>query len=124
MTFKSSLLALSAALSAVLAVAAAPALAQDATAGGADFKQRCQTCHTGQPNSIGPSLAGVVGRKAASTSFNYSAALKTSGLTWTRATLDTFLTSPAKAVPGTRMLVATPDPKQRANLIAYLATLK
>lgn len=112
------------AVAALLCTAAAPALAQDAAAGGADFKQRCQTCHSGQPNAIAPNLAGVAGRKAASTSFNYSAALKASGLTWSPATLDKFLASPARTVPGTRMLVSTPDAKQRANLIAYLETLK
>jgi cytochrome c len=112
------------ALTAGLLAAAAPAMAQDAGAGGADFKQRCQTCHTGQPNAIGPSLKGVVGRKAASTAFGYSEALKSSGLTWTPASLDKFLASPAKTVPGTRMLVPTADAKRRADLIAYLATLK
>jgi cytochrome c len=104
---------------------APPALAQNAAAGGADFKQRCQTCHASQGGGIGPNLAGVVGRKAgAAAGFNYSAALKGSGLAWTPATLDTFLASPAKAVPGTRMLVPTPDAKRRADLIAYLATVK
>jgi cytochrome c len=112
------------AFSAALVATAGPALAQNAAAGGSDFKARCQTCHTGQPNSIGPALAGVVGRKAASGAFNYSSALKASGLTWNKGALDAFLASPAKAVPGTRMLVSTPDPKKRSDLIAYLATLK
>ncbi len=120
MMFKPCLLA----ISAVFLATAAPALAQDAAAGGADFNQRCRTCHTGEPKGIAPNLAGVVGRKAASTTFNYSPALVASGLTWTPGTLDKFLTSPAKTVPGTRMLVSTPDAKQRANLITYLATLK
>jgi cytochrome c len=112
---------------AILALAAGPALAQDAAAGAAVFKQRCDTCHSappGQPHGIGPNLAGVVGRKAGATSFNYSQALKTSGLVWDKATLDRFLSGPGKAVPGTRMLVSVPDPKQRADLIAYLGGLK
>jgi cytochrome c len=111
----------------ILAAAAAPAMAQDAAAGAALFKQRCSTCHSvtpGQTSSLAPNLAGVVGRKAASTTFSYSAALKASGLTWDPATLDKFLTSPMKLVPGTRMLIPVSDPKQRADLIAYLATLK
>ena len=111
----------------VLAAAAGPALAQDAAAGGAFFKQRCQTCHTvtpGQAPSLAPNLFGVVGRKAASTPFGYSTALKASGLTWDKATLDIFLTSPMKMVPGARMLIPVSDPKQRADLIAYLASLK
>jgi cytochrome c len=105
-------------LSVALTAATVPALAQDAATGGADFRQRCQTCHSGQAISIGPNLAGVVGRKAASTNFNYSPALKASGLTWSDATLNQFLASPSKMVPGTRMLVSTPDPTQPANLIA------
>jgi cytochrome c len=107
--------------------ATAPAMAQDAAAGGVTFKQRCQACHTvtsGQPATIAPNLAGVAGRKAGSTAFNYSAALKSSGLTWNKATLDTFLAGPGKLVPGTRMLVAIPDPKQRADVVAYLGSLK
>lgn len=115
------------ALSLLFLAAAAPAVAQDAAAGAAFFKQRCQTCHTvtpGQAPGLAPNLFGVVGRKAASTTFNYSTALKASGLTWDTATLDKFLTSPMKLVPGTRMLIPVSDPKQRADLIAYLASLK
>jgi cytochrome c len=114
-----------AALALCAAIAGAtPVWAQDAAAGRDDFEGRCQTCHTGEANAPAPSLAGVVGRKAASTSFDYSPALKASSLTWTPATLDTFLAAPMKTVPGTRMLVSTPGAQQRANLIAYLATLK
>jgi len=115
------------ALAAVLLSAAAPAMAQDAAAGGLIFKQRCQTCHTvtpGHPSTTAPSLVGVVGRKAGSTAFNYSTALKAASLTWDKATLDQFLTAPYKLVPGTRMLVAISDPKQRADVVAYLASLK
>lgn len=115
------------ALTALLLSAAAPAMAQDASAGGLIFKQRCQTCHTitpGQPSLLAPSLIGVVGRKAGATAFNYSSALKGSGLTWDKATLDKFLTGPSKLVPGTRMLVMVPDAKQRGDLVAYLASLK
>lgn len=113
-------------LAAMLA-AGAPAMAQDAAAGGLIVKQRCQTCHSvtpGQPSTMAPSLIGVVGRKAGSTAFNYSAALKASNITWDKAMLDQFLTAPYKLVPGTRMLVAIPDSKQRADVVAYLATLK
>jgi cytochrome c len=115
------------ALAVLAAAGAAPALAQDAAAGGALYAQRCQTCHAapaGQPHGIGPNLAGVVGRKAASTAFPYSAALKASGLTWDKATLETFLTGPSRMVPGTRMLISVPDPKARADLVAYLAGLR
>ena len=115
------------ALSLLFLAAAVPAVAQDAAAGGAFFKQRCSTCHTvtpGQPPGQAPNLYGVIGRKAASTPFSYSTALKASGLTWDTASLDKFLASPMKLVPGTGMLIPITDPKQRADLIAYLASLK
>jgi cytochrome c len=103
----------------------APAMAQ-APDGGTLFKQRCQMCHVstaGQPAGIGPNLAGVVGRKAASTAYNYSDALKASGLKWDKATLDKFLSGPGVLVPGTKMPVSVSDPAQRAAIVAYLATL-
>jgi len=113
-------------LAASVLACASPAAAQDAGAGGALFKQRCMMCHTNKPGpaGMGPNLFGLVGRPAASTGFAYSPALKKSGLTWDKATLDKFLVSPGKLVPGTRMVFPVPDNKQRANVIAYLATLK
>src|SRR5262245_53624362 len=82
--------ALTSAGSGTLAAAAGPS-------GELVFRQRCQICHSvtpAHPNKLGPDLRGVVGRKAASTGFDYSPALKRSGLTWTQANLDTFLAGP------------------------------
>jgi cytochrome c len=92
--------------------------------GAAIYKQRCAGCHgaSGAPSTVAPSLVGVVGRKAASTHFNYSDALKACGLTWTRPNLDKFLSGPMKMVPGTQMVVSIPDPAQRAAVIDYLAS--
>lgn len=109
------------------AAMAAPAAAQDAKAGEKGFVQ-CRTCHSvvkGQ-NRIGPSLAGVVGRKSASIAgFNYSPAMKRKGVTWTEANLNIYLTKPSAYVPGTRMAFAgIADAKRRADVIAYLKTLK
>ncbi len=94
------------------------------------FVQNCALCHaTGvatdnQPGSgQGPSLAGVVGRKAASDTFGYTEALAGSKLTWDPVTLDLFLASPTSLVPGTTMGAAVPQAGDRADLIAYLATL-
>ena len=73
---------------------------------------------------MGPFLGGVVGRKAAAVpGFNYSAAMKSSGLNWDEATLDSFLAAPMKKLPGTSMPVGVAAPKDRADVIAYLATL-
>jgi len=91
------------------------------------FKQRCQMCHMAvpaQPMPLGPDLTGIIGRKAATGSFKYSAALQKAGLKWTREMLDTFLAAPGKVVPGTNMAVSVPDAKDRAVLIEYLSTLK
>lgn len=88
------------------------------------FKQRCQACHqvaAGRPATAGPNLGGVVGRKAASTTFNYSPALKGSKLVWTGANLDRYLTAPTRMVPGTRMVINITNPAQRAAIIQYLS---
>jgi cytochrome c len=96
----------------------------DAAAGKLVFA-RCAICHTvtaGQ-NKIGPSLAGVVGRKAGSVpDFNYSPAMKGANLTWTAEELDAYLSNPRGKVPGNKMIFAgLPKPADRANVIAYLA---
>jgi cytochrome c len=104
-----------------------PARAADATAGEAVFKSQCSICHSIQPgrNQVGPSLAGIVGRKAGQVpGFRYSPANKNSDLTWDAATLDRYLTSPKDVVPHTIMTYGgLKDADKRANLIAYLATL-
>ena len=105
---------------------AAPAALAQADPGEAPFKQRCQSCHTVAPGGasgpLAPNLRGVVGRKAAGSTYKtYSPALKASKLVWTAANLDKYLAAPGKLVPGTRMVIAVSDPAQRALLIAYMA---
>jgi cytochrome c len=100
------------------------ASAQAAPDGGALFRQRCQACHSvtpGQPAAIAPNLSGVVGRKAASTAFNYSPALKASKLVWSKDVLGKFLSGPQQLVPGTRMVILLTDPAERAAVIDFLA---
>jgi glucose/arabinose dehydrogenase/cytochrome c2 len=95
------------------------------TSGRQIFLQRCATCHgTGSGAGQGPGLGGVVGRKAASTHFGYTAALRASDLTWDRPTLERFLAAPAVLVPGTTMPIPVPDDVERRNVIAYLSTLR
>jgi len=92
------------------------------------FKHKCGTCHSIEPgkNRVGPSLAGVVGRQSASIeTYSYSTAMKSAGLTWDAATLDSYLTNPRAKVPGTKMtFVGLPQANDRADLIAYLSTVK
>lgn len=110
-----------------LGAIALPALAQAQPPKGDQlFKQRCQSCHAVKPGAstmLGPNLAGVVGRKAASTEFRYSPALKAANIKWTAASLDQFLNAPTKLVPGTRMVLSVKDAAQRKAIIDYLATV-
>ena len=108
-----------------LAAVAGAAQAQDAAKGAEVYQDRCGSCHVLNGIGQGPSLAGVVGRKAASIpGFNYSDAMRASGLVWTPANLDRFVSGPTKLVPGTAMRAIVPDPVDRRDLIAYLASLK
>jgi len=106
----------------------APAMAADAEAGAKVFKTQCAVCHSpvAGKNMVGPSLFGVVGRVAGSApGFKYSAANKGSGVTWDEANLDKYLPNPRAFIAGTTMTYAgLKNDAQRADLIAYLATLK
>jgi len=117
------------------AAAAAPAevpienlLASASVERGAQTARQCQVCHNtqkGQGKKIGPDLYGIVGRaRASEAEFNYSAAMKSKGGTWTVDDLNTFLTKPSAFVPGTAMTFAgLTNEKQRADVIAFLNTL-
>lgn len=83
--------------------------------------QGCMDCHSIDKDDVGPRHRGVVGRRAGSISdFDYSKALKNSGLVWDEATLDRWLIDPSALVPGTRMFYAVDKPQDRADIIAYL----
>ncbi len=105
-----------------------PAMAgEDVGAGQEIYQAQCSACHSNLPgvNGIGPSLAGVAGRKAGSLpGFHFTPALQGSGLSWNADNFIQFLADPSKLVPGTAMTVTVPDATGRANLYAYLATLK
>jgi cytochrome c2 len=97
-----------------------------ASRGGSLFQDRCSRCHTVEPGvrGQGPNLRGVVGRKAASTDYRDSAAPTRWGRTWTPEQLQRYLTDPGALVPGTTMAIRVTDPCERADLVAYLKTLK
>src|SRR6516162_10639033 len=99
----------------------------DVDAGKEIYQAQCSACHSNQPgvNGIGPSLAGVAGRKAGLLpGFHFTPALQGSGLVWSADNFTQFLADPSKLAPGTAMTVMVPDATGRANLFAYLATLK
>lgn len=88
----------------------------------------CGVCHkveAGAATAMGPNLWGVGNRKAGSTAFAYSPAMKASKLKWDKATLVKYITAPQAVVPGTRMAyVGQKDPKQAAAIADYLFSLK
>jgi cytochrome c len=95
----------------------------DPAAGQGAYEARCGNCHSLDPGVKKQSapLAGVLGRKAGTVEgYKYSEALKSSGLIFDEATLETYLAAPRQKVPGTSMMVGVSDPKIRADIIAYL----
>jgi cytochrome c len=114
---------------AALALSQSPALADpagDAVAGKKAFAA-CGVCHAvvANKNGVGPSLFGITGKAAGSSAgFKYSDAMKAAGK-WTPEKLDAFLADPKKTVPGNKMPFAgIKDPKRRADIVAYMQTLK
>lgn len=117
-----------AAAAAALVLLTGTAQAADAAKGKVVF-QRCAICHRAEKdagNGLGPNLFGIVGHKAAMVAgFNYSAAMKRSGIVWDAGKLAAYIAHPAQVVPGNRMAFAgLGNPDQVNDLVAYLATLK
>jgi cytochrome c len=117
------------AAAALLMSSSAANAAGDAAEGEKVFKRACAACHVATkdgPKRLGPTLFGVVGRHSGSVEgFRYSEANKKSDVTWTPEVLDKYLVDPKKFMPGTNMAFAgVKKDEDRANLIAYLATLK
>jgi len=93
----------------------------DAVRGKAVFEKRCTGCHAIDADREGPRLAGVFGRKAGSVAgFTYSAGLKNSGITWTDATLERWLSDPDLVVKDNNMSFGVPKAEERRDLIAFL----
>jgi cytochrome c len=85
------------------------------------FDKRCGGCHAMDRDKEGPRLAGVYGRAAASVaSFDYSAALKNSHITWTSETLEKWLADPEKLVPDNDMPFHVQSADERREIIAFL----
>jgi len=102
--------------------------AADPAAGKLVFNASCAICHSviQGKNGLGPSLFDIVGRKAGQVKgFHYTAANQKVDLIWDEPTLDKYLQSPTALIPGTTMTVpGIKDDAKRADLIAYMATLK
>jgi len=104
------------------------ARAADIEAGKAIFNRICNNCHSMEigVNKIGPSLSHIVDRpSAAIQDFRYSSAMKELHRTWTPAALDAYLADPRSEIHGVAMYFkGLPDPKDRADVIAYLHSLQ
>ncbi len=103
----------------------APALAQD-DAGQIAFNNACRTCHTVREgdNRLGPSLSGVIGRKAGSLPSynNYSESMKKADIVWDKNNLDRFIANPDQVVPGNNMKPygGIASAEERAKIVAFL----
>lgn len=112
---------------AIFFAAPAPAAAPDP--GEAVFKAQCASCHSVTArggSTVGPRLAGVVGRRAGSLpGFAYSPAMRNSGVTWTPDQLKRFLANPAQTMRGNRMPYAgLRDPKKLDALVSWMEKQK
>ena len=113
-------------LASLAPVAAAP---EESDEGQVAFNNSCRTCHSFKAgdNRLGPSLHGIVGRKAGSMEgFAFSSAMKSSGITWDASNLDQFIENPEKVVHGNGMkpFGGIADAGERKKIIDYLGTLK
>jgi cytochrome c2 len=104
------------------------ASAADAEKGKEIYDRRCQICHSMDSgvNKLGPSLAGVFGKKAGSVSgYSYSQALKDSDIVWNAQNLDQWLADPHQFVPGDKMpFPGLKNAADRQDVIAYLKEAK
>lgn len=122
------------AAAAVLVTSAACAAYASGLIGDADNGRKlfvansCSACHgvtAADTSMVGPSLFGIIGRKAgtAPSLLGASTKLKDYGVIWSTETLFEFLADPDALVPNTPMTGMIVDPQQRADVIAYLSTL-
>jgi cytochrome c len=107
---------------AILALSVGAAAAAGDAKRGEQLYARCAACHALPYDRVGPRHCGLMGRRAGSIEgFDYSAAMKKSGIVWNASTLDRFLAAPMQRVPGTTMTYAgVTDARERADLVAYL----
>ena len=92
--------------------------------GAAIYKRECAECHTMKDgtNKKGPSIFRLIGRKAGTiANYDYSSAIKDSGIVWSTEKLDLYIKNPNKVVPGGKMKYeGLSSAKSREDLIAYL----
>jgi len=101
---------------------------ESAPSGREVFERRCRICHGGTARAefqIGPSLAGIIGKKAATQdSAVHSRSMIDSGIVWDRDSLRRFLADPSRAIPGTLMAADVTNPAELESLLDYLESLR
>ncbi len=108
------------ALALALPLAGAHAAA-DPVNGAKLYQGKCLACHSMDENEVGPRHRGVFNRKAGAVAdYEYSKALKASGVIWNEKNLNLWLSGPEKFIPGQQMNIAVPNEQDRLDLIAYL----
>lgn len=107
-----------------VALSCTAASAEESRAGKLAFNSSCRTCHSMDEgdNRLGPSLHGIIGRKAGSEEYGYSPAMSASNVVWDAATLDRFIQNPNAVVPGNNMKPygGISDAGIRARIVRYL----
>ena len=97
----------------------------DAVYGKILYESRCNGCHSLDVNRVGPAHRGVFGRYAGDVQgYDYSDAIKNSNVVWTTKNLDRWLNNPEALIPGQKIGYSMSDAKDRADVIAYLMTVK
>jgi len=114
-----------AAAAVIVVTGSAFAQSGEASRGQRVFNTQCKTCHTvekGGAQPVGPNLNGLFGRKAGTLpGFEFSDAMKASGIVWDEATLAEYVRDPKAKVPAGKMaFVGVKNPAQLADLIAFL----
>jgi cytochrome c len=93
----------------------------DAIHGEKLYEESCKVCHSLDQNGIGPKHRGLFGRQAGSVpNYEYSDALKKSGIVWSDETLDKWLTDSQTLVPDNKMFFSIDDAHDRSDIIAFL----
>ncbi|WP_372054995.1 c-type cytochrome [Tistrella mobilis] len=105
----------------------APALDQASVDRGKRLSENCSACHSltsSRADMVGPSLSGVIGRKAGAVSgYDYSDAIKSSGLVWTPEEITRFIQDPVGVVPGTKMALGPLSPEEAQDVVNYLRSI-
>jgi cytochrome c len=117
------------ALSLLASLAPVAAAQEESDEGKVSYNNACRTCHSMKPddNRLGPTLHGVVGRKAGTVAgYQFTSAMQSSGLTWDESNLDQFIENPEKVVHGNGMKPygGIADAAERTKIVNYLKTLK